>query len=122
MLYQGALRFLRQAQDDMRRQDYVHKRQSIDRAAAIVHYLQVTLDSEKGGEISCELNRIYTYMKVRIFDGSAKLDCKPIDEVIRLLETLLSGWEQLAIRNERPAVSQEAARQPVSGERFEIQA
>jgi flagellar protein FliS len=57
LLYQGALRFLREAVDDINRQDYVHKRQSIDRAAAIVNYLQVTLDTEKGQEIAKELNK-----------------------------------------------------------------
>jgi flagellar secretion chaperone FliS len=122
LLYQGALRFLREAVDDIKRQDYVHKRQSIDRAAAIVHYLQATLDTEKGQEIARELNRLYTYMTTRIYEGSTKLDCKPLEEVIKLLETLLSGWEQIAQKEQKHAVSADLMTQQASGERFEIQA
>src|SRR6185295_10899373 len=113
LLYQGAVRFLR---------DYVHKRQSIDRAAAIIHYLQVTLDTEKGQEIARELNRLYAYMTMRIYEGSTQLQCAPIEEVIKLLETLLSGWEQIALKDQKNAVPMDLMTQKASGERFEIQA
>lgn len=122
MLYQGAVKFLREAADDIRRQDYVHKRQSIDRAVAIVNYLQVTLDTEKGQEIAHELNRLYTYMTEKIFEGSTKLDCAPIEEVIKLLETLLSGWEQIALKDQEHAVPTDLLAQQASGGRFEIHA
>ena len=122
LLYQGALRFLREAADDIRRQDYVHKRQSIDRAAAIVRYLQSTLDTEKGQDIAGELNRLYDYITVRIYEGSTRLDCQPIQEVIKLLETLLSGWEEIALKEQKNTVSTEVLTQQASGERFEIQA
>jgi flagellar protein FliS len=122
LLYQGALRFLREAMDDIRRQDYVHKRRSIDRAEAIIQYLQVTLDTERGGAIARELNRLYTYMKLRIYDGSARLDCKPIEEVIQLLETLMSGWEQIEQSDQKPSRPTDLWTQQESGERFDIQA
>jgi len=122
LLYQGAVRFLREAVDDIKRRDYVHKRQSIDRAAAIIHYLQVTLDTEKGQEIARELNRLYAYMTMRIYEGSTQLQCAPIEEVIKLLETLLSGWEQIALKDQKNAVPMDLMTQKASGERFEIQA
>jgi flagellar protein FliS len=122
LLYQGALRFLREALNDIRRQDYVHKRQSIDRAEAIIQYLQVTLDTERGGAIARELNRLYTYMKLRIYDGSARLDCKPIEEVIQLLETLMSGWEQIEQTDQKQPRPTDLWTQQESGERFDIQA
>jgi flagellin-specific chaperone FliS len=59
---------------------------------------------------------------VRIYEGSTKLDCKPIEEVIKLLETLLSGWEQIAVKEQKNAVSTDILTQQASGERFEIQA
>jgi len=122
LLYQGAVRFLREAVSDIQRQDYVHKRTAIARAESVIHYLQVTLDTEKGGEIARELNRLYSYMKLRIYDGSARLDCKPIEEVIELLETLLSGWEQIEQKNQKQSVPADLFSQQSSGERFEIQA
>jgi flagellar protein FliS len=122
MLYQGALRFLRDALDDIQRQDYVRKRQSIDRAAAIIHYLQATLDTEKGKDIAHELNRLYTYMTMRVYEGSSRLDCAPIEEVIKLLETLLSGWEQIAVNDQKTTVPTDLLAHKAAGERFEIQA
>lgn len=122
LLYQGAVKFLREAADDIKRQDYVHKRQSVDRAVAIVNYLQVTLDTEKGQEIAHELNRLYTYMTTKIYEGSTKLDCAPIEEVIKLLETLLSGWEQIALKNQEQAVPTDLLTQQASSGRFEIHA
>ena len=122
LLYQGSVRFLREAVDDIKRQDDVHKCQSIDQAAAIVHYLQSTLDTEKSQDLARELKRLYDYITVRIDEGSTRLDCQPIEEVIKLLETLLSGWEQIALIEQKNAVSTEILMEQVSGERFEIQA
>jgi len=122
LLYQGAVRFPCEAVDHIKRQDYVHKRQSIGRAAAIVHYLQSTLDTEKGLDIARELNRLYDCIALRIYEGSTRLDCQPIEEVIKLLETLLSGREQIALNEQKNAVSTEIFAPKASGERFEIQA
>jgi flagellin-specific chaperone FliS len=61
-------------------------------------------------------------MKLRIYDGSARLDCKPIEEVIKLLETLMSGWEQIELKNQKQSVPADPFPQQASGERFEIQA
>jgi flagellar protein FliS len=96
MLYQGAIRFLRQAVRDIAAGDATGKGQAVDRAAAIIQHLQSTLDMSRGQKISRELDRIYTYSLNRIFEGSAKLDPEPIEEAIRLLSTLLAAWEEIA--------------------------
>jgi flagellar protein FliS len=122
LLYQGSVRFLREAVDDIRRQDDVHKRRSIDQAAAILHYLHATLETEKSQDLARELKRLYDYITVRIYEGSTRLDCQPIEEVIKLLETLMSEWEQIALIEQKNAVSTEILTERASGERFEIQA
>jgi flagellar secretion chaperone FliS len=121
MLYEGAIKFLGQAVDGINRKDFAQKSQSVDRAVAIIQHLQGTLDLEKGQEISVELDRLYTYMGSRIFDGSAKLDVAPLQEVIKLLETLLSGWEQIARKEQEHAVPTDLLAQASSG-RFELHA
>ncbi len=100
MLYEGAVKFLRQAIDDMSRKDYAGKSKSIDRAMAIVQYLQGTLDINKGQKIASDLDNLYSYVSTRIFEGSAKLDVSALEEAIHLLETLLSAWNEIA-RNEQ---------------------
>ena len=96
MLYQGAIRFLRQGIDDIRSKNLAGKARSIDRAVAILQHLQSTLDTKNGEEIAKDLDRLYTYAVERISQGSATLDAESIEEVVKLLSTLLSGWEEIA--------------------------
>jgi flagellar protein FliS len=104
MLYQGAIRFLRQAGNDIEAKDLVRKGQSVDRAVAIIQHLQSTLDMKEGRAISQELDRLYTYSLTRILEGSARLERKPIEEAIQLLTTLLSAWEEIALKEQEHAI------------------
>jgi flagellar protein FliS len=123
MLYQGAIRFLKQAQGDIRTKDFAQKSQSVDRAVAIIQHLQGTLDMEKGGKISLDLDRLYTYVTSRVFEGSAKLDLRAFEEAINLLTTLLSGWEEIAQREQEQSVPADLLAQPIpAGGRFELHA
>ena len=122
MLYEGAIRFLRQAEGDIRNKDFAKKSQSVDRAVAIIQHLQGTLDLDKGGKVAFDLDRLYTYINSRIFEGSAKLDLKAFEEVIQLLTTLLSGWEEIARKEQEQAVPADLLSKPPDGGRFELHA
>jgi len=63
---------------------------------AIVQHLQSALDMERGQEVAANLNRLYTYIIGRILEGSANLQTAPLEEAIKLLNTLLTAWEELA--------------------------
>jgi flagellar protein FliS len=104
MLYQGAIRFLRQGVDDITSKNLGRKAQSIDRAVAIIQHLQSTLDFSSGKGMAEELDRIYTYSLERILAGSTKLDTAPLEEAIKLLSTLLSGWEEIATKESEMTV------------------
>ena len=122
MLYEGTIKFLQQAIDATQRKDFVQKSRSVDRAVAIIQHLQGTLDIEKGQDVAKELDRLYTYMGSRIFEGSAKLDCTAFQEVVKLLGTLLSGWEQVALKEQEQTVPTDwLAKQGDTG-RFELHA
>jgi len=122
MLYQGAIRFLTQAEDDIRKKDIVKKSQSIDRAVAIIQHLQGTLDLDKGGKVAFDLDRLYTYINSRVFEGSSRLDTKAIKEAIQLLTTLLSGWEEIALKEQEHSVPADLLAQQAAGGRFELHA
>jgi flagellar protein FliS len=123
MLYEGAIRFLKQAQEDIRKKDFAQKSQSVDRAVAIIQHLQGTLDMEKGGKIAVDLDRLYTYVSSRVFEGSVKLDLKAFEEAIQLLTTLLSGWEEIARKDQEQSVPADLLAQPTpAGGRFELHA
>jgi flagellar protein FliS len=98
MLYEGAIRFLQESVTAINSQDLPAKRQSIDRAVAVVQHLHDTLDMERGGEVAADLNRLYSYITTCVLNGSAKLETAPLEEAIKLLKVLLAGWEEVAGR------------------------
>jgi flagellar protein FliS len=122
MLYQGAIRFLKQAEDDIRKKDFIKKSQSIDRAVAIIQHLQGTLDVDKGGKVAEDLDRLYTYISSRIFDASSKLDLGALKEATQLLTTLLSAWEEIAQKDQKHSVPADLLASQAAGGRFELHA
>lgn len=104
MLYEGAIRFLTRAASDIRNRDLVSKRKSVNQATAIIQYLRLTLDTDKGQEIARELDRLYAYVLSRIVDGSTKLDASSIEEAIKVLSDLLPAWEEIARKEQEQFV------------------
>jgi flagellar secretion chaperone FliS len=119
MLYEGSIRFLRQSVNAIQSKDLQRKRESIDRAVAIIHHLQGTLDMEKGRNVAADLDRLYTYITSRILEGSGKLEVAPLEEAIKLLTVLLSGWEGLLKKEQEHAVPTTLLAQAAGG-RFEM--
>src|SRR4026209_1052390 len=74
MLYEGAIRFIREGVAAIEAKNLEGKRQSLDRAVAIVQHLNSTLDMERGGAVAVDLNRLYIYITSRIVEGSMKLE------------------------------------------------
>jgi flagellar secretion chaperone FliS len=104
MLYEGAIRFLTRAAEDIRNRDLVRKGESISRAVAIIQHLQMTLDTEKGQEIAQDLDRLYKYTLSRVLDGSTKLDATAIEEAIKVLSELVPAWEEIASKEQQQFV------------------
>lgn len=96
MLYQGALDNLQQSIGHMARNDYESKGKTIGRAINIIGGLQSFLDHEKGGEIAANLNRIYDYMMVRLYEATRDNDQNMVREVIELLKQIKSGWDGIS--------------------------
>jgi flagellar protein FliS len=108
MLYDGALRSLNLAKGSIGSRDLVGKAQNLDRVLAIIGELQNTLNIEEGGEISFQLDRLYTYMAERVLEASSKLEVQPLDEVIKLLRILQSAWNEVARKEQRAGANAQA--------------
>ena len=104
MLYEGAIRFLGQSVTAIRSNDIEGKRQSIDRAMAVIQHLQSTLDRDQGGDVAAKLDNLYIYITSKIMEGSTKLQTAPIEEAIKLLNVLLSGWEEIVNKEQENTV------------------
>lgn len=95
MLYDGAIRFLRQAIDDLHRGDLTAKGRHIARAQDILFELNTVLDMEKGGEIAQNLRSLYNFMQRHLTQANLQKDPQMIQEVIGLLEELNQSWRAI---------------------------
>jgi flagellar secretion chaperone FliS len=98
MLYDGAIRFLKQGGAAMRQGERVMTRDRLRRAEAIIDELNVTLDMDRGGEISTRLRAIYLFSKRHLIQSMIDMDAQKIDEVVNLLGSLRESWDALAQR------------------------
>jgi flagellar protein FliS len=96
MLYEGAIKFLRQAAAELEAGKYIEKGKSINRAVDIIQELNVTLNMEAGGEIAGNLRRLYGFMMDRLFQANIRKDAGMIRQTIKLLEELNEGWKSAA--------------------------
>ena len=96
MLYDGAIRFLRQAIDELNRNDFAAKGRSIGRAQDILYELNTVLDMEKGGDIAQNLRSLYNFMMRHLTQANLKKDARMVQEVIALLEELNQGWKAIS--------------------------
>ena len=96
MLYQGALDNLQQALGCIERNDYEGRGRHLGRTITILGGLQSLLDHDKGGDIARNLDGLYDYMTVRLYDASREHSKAPVEEVIRLLREVKTGWDGIA--------------------------
>ncbi|WP_372788442.1 flagellar export chaperone FliS [Paraconexibacter sp.] len=95
MLYDGALRFLRQSEAAFGEEAYTHGGERMARAEAIIDELLATLDMGVG-ELAERLQAIYVFCKRQLIDARLERDATKIRTVIRLLDDLRDAWAQLA--------------------------
>jgi flagellar protein FliS len=100
MCYEGAIDSLKLAKEKMREKNYEKKAKAIIKAQDIIHELLCSLDLEKGGRIANNLSGLYNYMLRRILHGDVNRDMDAIDEVIGMLNELLSAWREVALKPE----------------------
>lgn len=96
MLYQGALDSLQQSLGHIERKEFEAKGKTIGRAITIIGGLQGFLDHEKGGDLSRNLDSLYDYMSVRLFEATRENDQAKVREVIGLLREIKAGWDGIA--------------------------
>ncbi len=96
MLYEGAVKFLKQAIRELEAGQFIEKGKSISRAVDIIQELNVTLNMEAGGEIARNLRQLYAFMQEHLFQANMRKDADMIRQTIKLLEELNEGWKAVA--------------------------
>ena len=100
MLYDGAGRFLRQAEGSMVDGSWLQASEKLTRAEAIIDELLATLDMD-AGEIAERLQAIYVFCKTRLIEARIERDPVRVDQVARLMAELRSAWANI----KNPAVA-----------------
>jgi flagellar secretion chaperone FliS len=94
MLYDGAGRFLRQAEGAMVEGSWTQAGEKLTRAEAIIDELLATLDMDVG-EVAERLQSIYVFCKARLIEARLQRDSVRVDQVARLLAELREAWSQV---------------------------
>lgn len=95
MLYDGAIKFMKLALQEIEAGNWAAKGQYLSRAQDIIEELNAVLDTEAGGEIARNLRRLYLFMNRRLAQASIKKDPQMIREVITLMEELNQSWKTI---------------------------
>jgi flagellar protein FliS len=95
MLYDGAIRFLRQARIAIQNRDYPKRNTNVQRAQEIIFELNASLNMELGGEISKHLRSLYTFIWARLNQVNMKNDTVLLDRLTAILENLAGAWRQI---------------------------
>lgn len=109
MLYDGAITFLEQAKIEIENKRIAQKGILISQALDIIAELDGSLNAEKGGEIATNLHRLYAYCNSRLLMANLKMDIAPIDEVIKILSSFRSAFEEISRKQPHPAPPNPAA-------------
>ncbi len=94
LLYEGAVRFSRQAQASF--DDPAQRGHALGRAHAIVSELLSALNHERGVHIAANLEILYNFVIEGLLSANVNGNREALDGLIPVLETLSSGWREMA--------------------------
>lgn len=92
MLYEGCIRFMKQAIMAIDKKDIADRGLNIGRAFDIVNELNNTLNHEAGGDIAKNLEQLYMFISEQLTKANATGQKKPLEDALKVMETLYSGW------------------------------
>ena len=95
MLYDGAIRFLRQADALLEEGAWPQAIERIGRAQAIIDELLCTLNMD-AGEIAARLESVYVFCSGHLREARIRKDRARVQQVARLMGELREAWAGIA--------------------------
>ena len=96
MLYDGAIKFLTIAAENMEPKTYDVVNHNIIRAQDFITELISSLNLDSGGEIANNLLSLYLYFKKRLLEANMQKDNKILEEVMKHLRELRNAWNEIS--------------------------
>jgi flagellar protein FliS len=115
LLYNGALKFLGQAQEELDndRTDVFADR--VERVHRIIYHLYTTLDFDKGGEIAEKLGSLYSFVISQLYILNSTRSPEIIEDLREILSGLKDGWKGVESQDD-PEASNSKSTEQASGQ------
>ena len=96
MLYDGAIKFLNIAIENMNPKTYDVANNNIIKAQDIITELLLSLNMKEGGEISQNLFNLYMYFKKSLLEANIKKDAGLLQGTVKMLKDLRDAWDKIS--------------------------
>ncbi|OWZ84847.1 flagellar export chaperone FliS [Natranaerobius trueperi] len=93
MLFDGGLKFLKQAKEHINKKEMKDANYKLKRAQAIVTELMNSLDT-KQGEVATNLLRLYDFMLNELVQANIKKDTEKIDYVMKMMREMRQTFDE----------------------------
>ena len=101
MLYDGAVAFLKQAQERMAQKDTVAKGRGISKALDIIAELNASINFQDGKEVAANLFHLYNFLTAHLTKANLNWDQEALEESINILSRLRDAWEEVCRKARR---------------------
>ncbi len=109
MLYDGAIKFMKQSREAMENNNYEKSHNKNLKAQDIVTELMASLDMDVMGETGDNLYRLYDFTLHSLVQSNVKKDPQFIEQALEVMEDLYSAWDEII--NEKGMTYEKAKRQ-----------
>jgi flagellar protein FliS len=93
MMYDGAIRFAREAVKRIESKDIAGRGVYIRKTQDIILELMNSLDKDNGGEIAANLSKLYLFMNRNLIMANIQGEEKFIEDIIKILAELKDAWD-----------------------------
>ncbi|MBN1213692.1 MAG: flagellar protein FliS [candidate division Zixibacteria bacterium] len=94
-VYDGAISAFKSAKKNYIDNEIREGYEQLEKVRKFVTHLYTTLDFKQGGEIAEQLSKLYVFILTQLDVIEATKDLKKIDDNIKILNNLRSGWTGL---------------------------
>ena len=91
-VYDGAINAFKTAKNNYKENEPQKGYEQLEKVRKFITHLYTTLDFKQGGEIAEKLSKLYVFILTQLDVIEATKDLKKIDDNIKILNNLRSGW------------------------------
>ena len=108
LMYDGSIRFIKEAMESLQTGDVARRGMQISRAQRIVNELESALDKGRGGEVAIELEKVYMEINKLLNHANINGDETSLKTALDMMTTIREGWDQIVTnqRSQAPVVKQ----------------